>query len=221
MKKIIFLFFLAGLVVPLYAQDNFDQDSVYYTPIPKPVPENKVNTGKLFGYFFTMSSGALVGCSDCSFRKEITFTTTVVNGVTMGKKLRLGVGVGYDAYYFWQSTPFSGMVSWDLIGNKDKNALFVQVAYGWAKVWSNGSDEYGLKNVEGGQTATTQIGYRIRYHDIKFALSIGTKFQQVTAYYEYPTYYYLYVGPMQGASSTKSIQQNLNRLQINLTIGLN
>lgn len=220
MMKIIYLFFTMGCVVSLRAQDNFDQDSIYDTSIPKPVAEDHDIKGKRFGYFFTISSSVLIGCSDCSFSKEITFSTTAINGVTIGKKLRVGAGVGYDAYYFWQSMPFSGTVSWDLIGNKDKNALFVQMSYGWAKVWSNGYEEYGLKKIEGGQTATTQIGYRIRYHDVKIALSIGTKFQEVTTSYEYPRYYYLYTWqPIQGTSSTKIVEEKLNRLQLSLTVG--
>jgi len=220
MKKTIFLFAIVMCVVmPLRAQENFDRDSIYYTPIAKPI-SSADNTGKRFGYFFSLSSSVLIGCTDCNFNKEITFSATAIQGATIGKKLRVGVGVGYDAYYFWQSTPFSGVVSWDVIGNKDKNALFVQVSYGWSKVWSKGYEEYGLKKIEGGGTATTQIGYRIRYHDVKIALSIGTKFQEVTTSYEYPTYYYLYTWQaIQGASSTKTVEEKLNRLQLSLTVG--
>jgi hypothetical protein len=212
------------------AQSEFDTDSVYYTPIPKMAATKKKeinqaqDSGKKIRYFFNINSGALVGCQDCKSGSEVTISSSTIHGVIIGKKLRVGMGLGYDSYYLWQTAPLFGAVSWDLIGNKNKNALFIQVSYGGAFAWRNSIGEYGFeygfKKAEGGKTFAAQIGYRVRYHDLKLSFSAGTKFQEVTTFYEYPTYYYTFNGQsVLGAPSTKSVLQELNRLQFNLSVG--
>lgn len=207
-------------------QTDFDKDSVYYTSIPKTTSKKKENDNekrdKLLSYFFSINSGALVGCQDCNGGSEVTFSSSTIHGATIGKKLRVGVGLGYDSYYLWQTVPLFGVVSWDLIGNKNKNknALFLQFSYGGASAWRNSVDEYGFKKVEGGKTIATQVGYRARYHDLRLSLSVGTRFQEVTTFYDYPTYYYDFNGQQHlGAPSSKSILQELNRVQFSLGIG--
>jgi hypothetical protein len=212
--------------IELNAQDNFDKDSVYYTLIRKEASakEKEINKtenyGKKINYFFTINSGALVGCQDCKSGSEVTFSSSTIHGVTIGKKLRVGLGLGYDSYYLLQTTPVFGAISWDLIGNRNKNALFLQFSYGGASAWRNSQNEYGYKKVEGGKAINTQLGYRVRYHDVRFSFSIGTKLQEVTSFYEYPTYYYTFNGQSAlGAPSSKSLLQELNRLQFSLSVG--
>lgn len=227
MRNKLFAIVIAMLVlVDLNAQDNFDRDSVYYTPIPKETPSRKKETskgeqdGERISYFFTIGSGALVGCQDCKSGSEVTFSSATIHGVTIGKKLRVGAGLGYDSYYLLQTTPIFGSVSLDLIGNRNKNALFLQFSYGGAGVWRNSQDEYGYKKVEGGKVINTQLGYRVRYHDMRFSFSIGTKYQEVTTFYEYPTFIYNFNGQyIAGTPSTKSVLQEMNRLQFSLAIG--
>ncbi len=163
---------------------NYEADSVYYTPIPKPQPKTrKVKAEvelptKLFSYFFNLQMGGLFG-------KEVTFTTTSVHGVTIGKKLRVGFGIGYDYYKNWQTTPVYGMASWDLIGNRNKNAVFLQMAYGWASpsYMSDAGYTYYYNNNPtawcGGRMINPQIGYRIKYYNVKIAMAIGYKFQRI------------------------------------------
>jgi hypothetical protein len=224
------LFVMAMIVLiqtKLKAQDNFDKDSVYYTPILKEASSKKKgmsktdNDDKKISYFFIISSGALVGCQDCKSGSEVTFSSSTIHGVTVGKKLRIGMGLGYDSYNLLQTTPLFGSISWDLIGDKNRNALFLQFSYGGASVWRNSQDEYGYKKVEGGKTIHTQLGYRVRYHDARFSFSIGTKYQEVTTFYEYPTYRYGFNGqPILGETpSTKSVLQELNRIQLSISIG--
>ncbi|MFM9837709.1 MAG: hypothetical protein ACKVOQ_05550 [Cyclobacteriaceae bacterium] len=221
--KITFLILL--FTIESNSQTDFDKDSVYYSPIPKATAEKKENNTekreKLLSYFFSINSGALVGCQDCNGGSEVTFSSSTIHGATIGKKLRVGVGLGYDSYYLWQTAPLFGTVSWDLIGNKNKNALFLQFGYGGANAWRNSVQEYGFKKVEGGKTFTTQIGYRIRYHDVRISFLIGTKYQEVTTFYEYPTYRYGFNGqPILGETpSTKSVLQELNRIQLSISIG--
>src|SRR6267154_1561715 len=126
-KHIIFLVLTNGIVSMGLAQ-NYDSDSVYYTPIPKPTQgrssdDEQKNPGSVV-YFFAIQAGALVGCNDCSKGKEFTFSAATIQGVTIGRKFRTGIGLGFDSYQHWQTVPIYGMVSWDLIGDKNKNAVF-------------------------------------------------------------------------------------------------
>ncbi len=216
-------------VTEIQAQ-NFDADSVYYTPIPAGVEkqnhrikafQDTIKNDKKYSYFFTLQVGSLIGCNDCSEGKEITFASSTIHGITIGKKLRTGLGIGLDSYYAWHTMPIFGSVSWDIFGTKNTSALFVQFNYGWSKPWLNKSRrEYGFEDVEGGRMVSTQIGYRLKYHDLRISLSVGTKYQRVFANYEYPTYYYTEEGLMvQGTSSTRTIQESMNRLMFSLTVG--
>jgi len=68
-KHIIFLVLTNGIVSMGLAQ-NYDADSVYYTPIPKPTQgrssdDEQKNPGSVV-YFFAIQAGPLVGCNDCS-----------------------------------------------------------------------------------------------------------------------------------------------------------
>ena len=111
---------IVGILIainPTHAQ-NFEGDSIYYTPIPKGIEtrstENKDNlSGKFIGYFFNVQVGPLVGCSNCGQRKEITFTSSTVHGLMIGRKLRAGAGIGFDAYYLWQTLPVFGSAELD------------------------------------------------------------------------------------------------------------
>jgi hypothetical protein len=205
---------------------NFDGDSIYYTPIPKNETDKKVSSesidDKLFIYFFNLQVGPLIGCNNCGERKEITFTASTIHGITIGKKLRTGLGIGLDSYYSWQTMPLFASASWDLFGTKNTNALFIQFNYGWAKPWLNESAQtsYGYKSVSGGRMINTQLGYRIKYHDLKISFGIGYKFQRASVHFEYPNYYYWFDGsPIQGRSSTMKIQEDMNRLMFSMAIG--
>ena len=177
-------------------------------------------SGKKLEYFFNVQSGALIGCGDCSFKQDVSFSAATVHGVTIGKKLRLGAGIGFDAYQRWQTMPLFGSVSWDLFGSKNKNALFVQFNYGWARPSASRSTLYYYQDVNGGRMVSTQVGYRIKYHDLKISLGIGSKYQRVTASYEYPTFYYDYVGtPRLGTPSVTTLTESINRLALMMSVG--
>jgi len=211
--------FLTLLAIGGRAQD-FDADSVHYTPIPKqskrPV---KDSTERKLSYFFNVQTGALIGCGECGFGQDVSFSAATVHGVTLGKKLRLGAGIGFDAFQQWHAVPLFGSVSWDLFGDKNSNALFLQFNYGWARSAASRYLYYYQDN-HGGRMITTQVGYRIKYHDLKISLGVGTKHQRITASYEYPTYYYDFRGtPLQGTSNVTTLTQNLNRLAVVMSIG--
>lgn len=209
---------------------DFDADSVLYTPIPK-VVETKRAPRKIFvdtvkndrriGYFFTVQTGPQIGCNNCDQGKEVTFSASTTHGVTIGKKLRTGLGIGFDSYFDWHTLPVFASASWDLLGTKNTHALFVQANYGWSKSWISDSRwNAGTTDVGGGPMFNAQAGYRIRYHDVRISLAIGTKYQRVYKYYEYPTYYYTGDGRIvQGSPSKTTVKEDLNRLIISLAIG--
>lgn len=220
---------LLATAVDLHAQ-NFDGDSIYYTPIPHPTVKEKKSAKRIFQdtvsaqryvtYFFNLQVGTLIGCSDCDEAKEVTLTSSTTHGVALGKKLRAGVGIGLDTYENWKTMPLFGSVSWDVFGTKNTNALFVQVKYGWSESWINNHDDaYGFTDTGGGRMADIQLGYRIKHRDMNIAFSVGTKFQRVYSYFEYPNYLYRNGEVVQGPSSTTTIQQDMSRLSIGVTIG--
>ncbi len=210
------------------AQD-FDGDSIYYTPIPKKIEkhskhksvfQDSVKNDQRFSYFFNLQVGTLIGCNDCSNGKETTFTSSTTHGAIIGKKLRVGAGIGFDSYYNWHTMPIFGSISWDLVGTKNTNALFVQFNYGGAEAWRNKSEQdYGLANTSGGRVSSILVGYRVKYHDVRISLSAGAKFQRVKSYYEYPTLYWRNGEWVEGKPNTKSIQQDMSRLMFGMTIG--
>lgn len=229
MRSIFLLFTFILATVRIQAQ-NYDADSIYYTTIPvakakqhhnKRVFQDTIKNDELFTYFFILQAGTLVGCNDCSEGKEITFTSSTIHGVMIGKKLRAGLGIGLDSYYAWHTMPVFGSLTFDVFGTKNTSAIFVQFNYGWSKAWLNKTyQDYGYQDADGGPMVNTQLGYRLKYHDLRISLSIGTKYQRVTANYEYPTYHYTNEGVMiLGTPSTTTVQQSMNRLQLALTVG--
>lgn len=229
---LLFYFTLLFSYNTISAQD-FDGDSIYYTPIPKPQAHKlKVKLTKPFrshdttfvnnkkpDYFFLLQTGSLIGCHDCGAGKDITSASTFVNGITLGKKGRAGAGIGFDSFIGWHALPVFASMSWDLIGNKNRNAFFIQLNYGVAKAWRQKSNQdYGFQRAEGGRMLSPQVGYRIKYHDLRLSLSVGAKMQRVFTFYEYPTWAWVN-GEYQPTTTTSTIKQNMSRLLVSMAVG--
>ena len=224
---LISVIFLCVEVITLNAQ-NFDADSVYYSVIPKnnnqvrkkSSNDSDIEASKKVSYFFNVQSGVLIGCKDCSFKHEVTVSAATTHGITIGKKLRLGAGVGFDSYQNWQTFPLFGSVSWDLFGSKNRNALFIQFDYGSAKPKANELTYSPYKDFDTGRMVSTQIGYRINYHDLKISLAIGSKYQRINASYQYPSYRYDFRGtPIIGTPNTTTLRESINRFSLMMAIG--
>jgi len=244
MNSRIFISILVLLTVhnlSLSAQD-FEADSIYYTPIPKVKPEESrkgeqtkrpnpfaasaamgdtIISDKFIEYFFNVQVGALIGCSDCISEKEVSFTVSTVHGITVGEKFRVGGGFGYDSYLSWQTMPIFGSLSWDLLGTKNTNALFLQFNYGFALPWrTEHLWEVGQTSVDGGQMVYGMAGMRIKYYDLRLSFTIGGKVQALSSYFETPNYYIDVNGnPVQGTSSKTSIEETMKRFAVTMTIG--
>jgi hypothetical protein len=225
MRNILLLTLTNLISASVSLAQNYDLDSVYYTPITKPKQKYKDETlpQKRIEYFFNVQSGMLIGCNDCGKSKDFTFSAATVHGITIGKKARTGIGLGFDSYQNWQAFPLYGMVSWDLIGNKNKNALFVQMAYGWAHPWFVRDGVYSSYNtdpfssVKGGKMFNPQMGYRLRYHDLKLSVAIGYKFQRI--FYTRPSYSYCLACDFVPRQSFDEITQDMNRVQLMMSVG--
>jgi hypothetical protein len=222
-----FLILFLGCSAICTAQD-YDADSVLYTPISKSrskkITLNQEDKGKLVGYFFTVQTGSLIGCNDCSRGQEVTFSASTSHGVTVGKKFRGALGVGFDSYNSWQALPIFTSVSWDLIGNKNKNAVYIQMNYGWSHPWfiKNGSYNNYLNDpytdVSGGRMINPSIGYRMKYHDLKLSIGVGYKFQRIS--YKSASYYYgCPMCDVQVPTQTLGVTQDFNRLQLMMSVG--
>jgi hypothetical protein len=172
-------------------------------------------------YYFQIQSGALVGCSNCSNGKEIGFSGSTTHGVKLGRKLRIGAGVGLDSYYEWNIVPLFGSISWDLFGKK--NALFAELNYGEALASRRHQyfQEYGYAYSKGGQSYSFGLGYRIKYDRVRISCGIARKTQFMTSYYEYPTYYWNNNDYILGEPSNKKVNIEMNRLVVWIAVGLN
>ncbi len=178
------------MLLPSFAQD-FDRDSIFYTPIEKgltkktiepPEPKRKSH------YYFNFLSGTLIGNSGINGEESATYSFTTTHGVRLGNRLSVGVGLGFDSYWGWKAMPVFGSLSYDLLGKK--NRLFVQLNYGksWVKK-AESQYEYGTTTYNGGGMINPSLGYKIVYHDLRLYILAGFKMQKVNMYTEYPGYY--------------------------------
>jgi hypothetical protein len=170
-------------------------------------------------YYFQIQSGALIGCNSCSKGKEITFSGSTTHGIKIGRKLRVGTGIGLDSYFEWNTIPVFGSVSWDLIGKK--NTLFVEMNYGGAlAAWRQTDyEEYGYQNSNGGKVYGYSLGYRVKYEKIRMSFGIGHKTQVLTSYYEYPTFYWDNNNYLAGEPSYRTVKNEMNRLTFWIAVG--
>ncbi len=177
------------------------------------IKQNKIE------YYFQFQMGALVGCTFCNQGKEISFSGSTTHGIKIGKRLRVGAGVGIDSYFNWNTVPAFGSVSWDFPGKR--NALFFQFTYGKSlSAWPAQSRyEYGHQKTKAGEVYGFGVGYRIRYEKMRISFGIGSKSQLITSYYAYPTQYWRRNSYVAGEPSTKIIKNELNRLALWMAVG--
>jgi hypothetical protein len=223
------LLLAAVFLIPNFLQaQHVTDDSVQYTPIPIPVvKEKKIDNAdgtskrdRKVAYFLILQSGALVGCSQCGDATDVSFTTSAVNGVTIAKKIQAGIGVGFDTYLGWQTLPVYASLGYDLFGNKNGNAFFIRLNYGFSKAWRLDSFRgYSFQKAEGGRMFAPQAGYRIKYHDLNLSFAVGVRFQRVFSYYEYPTWT-MVNGEYQPSTNNSIVKQDMTRLMITMAVGL-
>jgi hypothetical protein len=197
---------------------NIQADSVRSKLNPESADGQFLERG--ISYFFLIQSGALIGCNDCDLGKEVTFSTATIHGINLGKKFKIGAGLGFDAYSERQAIPVFGSVSYDLVGNRNSNSVLIQLNYGWAKSEaSKAIRDYGYKGSEGGRMINAQLGYRIKYGDLRISLAIGYKSQKTLTHYEYPNYTSVEGRWVEGVPSSRTIEEELRKFQVTMAIG--
>jgi hypothetical protein len=213
----------------LHAQ-NVNDDAAQYTPIPGPLVKEKKSAADeiletsskdhKFAYFLFLQSGTLVGCSQCENAADVSFTTSVVNGVTIAKKFRVGVGLGFDTYSSWQALPVYASLGYDVFGNKNRNAFFIQMNYGYSKAWFLDSfPGDNLQKADGGRMFSPQIGYRLKYHNLNLSFGTGVKFQRVFSEYDTPIWTW-FNGDTRPSTNRSTIRQDMTRIMIVMAVGL-
>ena len=151
---------------------------------------NRDSTHRLkFTYYGYLQTGALVACQSCQGGQQITFTSSIVQGISIGKRMRIGAGAGFDSYYGWQVVPIFGSLELDLIHINSKQAIVFQFQYVGATARLNDQfKSYGYSKIEAGRMVYPQLGYHVQYHDLKLGFLIGYKYQRLESRYEYPIY---------------------------------
>lgn len=209
MKAILLFLFVSGLSAGL-AQDTLRSTSI----------RDSVQTPKV-AYYGYLQTGALVGCKLCSGGQQITFTSAVVQGISIGKRLRLGVGAGFDSYYGWQVVPLFGSFEVDLIRFHPKQAIVFHFQYGGATARLNDEfKRYGYSKVEAGRMVYPQLGYRFQYHDLTLGFIIGYKYQRLESSYEYPVYQPSFMGTSLLMDYNRTVlEQRISRFAATIQIG--
>jgi hypothetical protein len=180
---------------------------------------DSISTKSKLHYFFSVRSGTLMGCKDCTYQNEISFSSSTIHGIKMNDRWSWGLGTGFNSYSNWQTMPFFLSAAVDL--GKKKNRLFAEFNYGYSKAWLGrvAEREYGFKKAEGGRMVQPAIGYKINYHDLRIALLIGYHFQRVRSNYEYPNQFWGVSGSVLAEPNTRQVTQEFNRLLIQMVIG--
>jgi hypothetical protein len=205
MKSTTFLILIQFVGLPAFAQ-KLKEDSVMKSNL---------------AYYFQIQTGALIGCNTCADGKVVSFHGATTHGVKIGKKLRVGAGVGFDSYYNWSTIPLYGSISWDLLGKK--NILFAEFNAGSSlATWRHHYfQEYGYVDSKGGQLYRYGLGYRIKYDKVRISGGVAMQIQQMTSMYEYPTYYWSDNSYLLGEPSERIVQYQLSRLMVWIAVGLN
>ncbi len=214
---------LFALITLTTVAQNFEGDSIYYTPLGKNIVQKATLEPLLVKnarYFFAFQSGALMGGSVIGEKGMTTFSFATTHGVRLGKRFGVGVGAGFDSYFGWKALPLFGSVSFDVLGKKNK--VFVQVNYGGAWVKKAKSPyEYGATTYDGGRMINPSVGYKIVYGDVRLYIQVGYKLQRITMNSEYPSYFsysYSRIAPLPNSSFSKT-ELSMNRAYFSIGFG--
>ena len=212
---------LLGLL-SLQAQD-FDKDSIYYTPLERNLNKKDSQPTELsrkHNYFFTVLSGTLIGSSGVSSEGFASYSFSTTHGIRLGKRLGLGAGVGYDSYLNWNAMPIFASLSYDVIGKKNK--LFVQLNYGKSLIKkAENQYEYSVSTYEGRSMINPSLGYKFVYENLRLYVQAGLKVQNITIRSEYPIYYtysYRSIAPLPNTTFSKT-DLTLNRFYFSIGFG--
>ncbi len=165
-------------------------------------------------YFFHVQAGPLVSTNGQQ-SSPMTFATSMVHGIKVHDRYNLGLGVGVDYYETRRVVPLFVSIAADLVGQK--NNLFLEVNYGGSHSKPL-IETYGLSKSKPGYFINPNIGYSIKVQKLAVSFIAGYRFQRMTDYYTYPSYY-LNDFALSGENTT-IIQMDLSRLVLGIRVGL-
>jgi hypothetical protein len=132
-------------------------------------------------YYFNFMNGLMAG----EKLREVTYTASTAHGITLGRYVRIAMGVGFDTYRDWQAVPVFGQVSYDFLRNDVP--LFVQASYGWSHAWmQRESPGYSSWKGRGGAVSSAMIGYRLSQKRLKIYVGAGYKIQHMSSEFGLP-----------------------------------
>ena len=243
MSSRIFISILVLLTVPnlsLCAQD-FEADSIYYTPIPKVKPEEsrkgeqakrpnpfaevpgRYNNQRQVYRILLQRPGRDSDRMQRLYFRKGSFISQRQQFTVSPLAINSGLAVVSGLIPIW-------------IGKRCPS-LRVSVGTYWARrtlmrcFFSSTMDLHypGERNiygklaqtgVDGGQMVYGMAGMRIKYYDLRLSFSIGGKVQALSSYFETPNYYFDVNGnPIQGTSSRTTIEETMKRFAVTITIG--
>lgn len=156
-------------------------------------------------YYNQFLAGGLIGKD----AKIITLSSVMLHGVRY-KRTSVAIGVAYDTYQEWKTTPFMLSLDYDL--SVKPNTFFLQLEGGFGKVWHLDSEEdllhYDEKN---GRVLHPSIGYKIDAGRYSIYIMAGYKLQRIF-YDETPKWW--------TEAYTNHVTRNMDRVTLRLGFGL-
>ena len=149
------------------------------------------------GYVFDRSSGTVNG----------RLSGEVMSGVKYGR-FGVGLGIGVDQYENHIAMPIFTKLYFEL-----RKAGFIPYYYvkgGYSKVWINES-EFGMDSPKGGLLIGGGIGVKKEVNKMALNFSIGYQSQKMSTTSNPEIYYWNFIGPWGGGSST-TIERTLTRM---------
>ncbi len=168
-------------------------------------------------YFFTVRSGALVGCR-CGYQNPLAVAANTVQGLRWRNRWHVGFGSGIHSYTQWQVLPFVANVGVQM--GKKRNWL-LEYNFGGSHAWiTDGVGEpYGLRETKGGRVTGPALVYQMAYHDLRVSLLVGFQSQVVTSRYEYLSQHWANGSLVDLPPSTREERMVFNRMLIQMGIG--
>lgn len=137
------------------------------------------NNGRL-KYFVYGSTGVLIGSNGGAASASLS----IVNGVKVREKTRIGFGVGVDLYDPYTVAPLFITASRDF--TRKNKTFFGELSVGKAIARSPKDFSIPGQNVLGGIMLNPAIGYAISAGNLRVAFTLGYRFQRVLTQYVTP-----------------------------------
>lgn len=151
-------------------------------------------------WFFITHSGALLGKKGYG-----TSATVSAMQAIRYERYAFGIGVGYDAYYDWNTLPLFAGASYDLSKSK-KRSMFVQMNTGYSAAWNPGADRAEIVYFGGGGFFHHPlIGYKVKHGKVSIHFTAGYKWQRLTWSWVYPP-------------SKTTMQRDIRRMSVQMGI---